>query len=559
MALWYIINSVTLVQPGGNLQKFLPGAVVNDAQFSVASINSVGGALWPATDPVVTPFALLAQARHTQRSLNEAELESIMRSGVQTAMQAGGGLSVASGIVADTGRAQGTATKLTADINRVDTSTAPVAGTVAGDGVLLPAATAVGGITRVINNTANPIQVFPSGTDTINGLAASAPVAVPPGDVAEFHSAGAGAWQFEAGVGSAGALPVQLACDTFAALGTTQGTAAPLVADITRVTSATQGVATGILLPPAKAGLDLFVVNHSGTPLNIFATGTDTVDDVNTSVTAVPMMDSSLVLFICTSNGKWYTEGLGTGYARNASAGVVLQTLVFADGITAAGATQGTATPMVASINNVTTVGVATPPPGVNLPVSAPGLSIMVQNNSANPLSVYPAQSEAAATINGGAGGAAVVIHQGTVATFNCTTAGAWTVEAPSPVNASFSTLANADANVVMTAAQATGAVGVVVFKLTGAITAGRNLTTPTAAQLLAGMHSPAIGTTYVLRILNAQAGAFAFTLLGGTNVTVNGTATINQNQWRDFLVQVTGVGAGAAITMTSLVSSTGP
>jgi hypothetical protein len=42
------------------------------------------------------------------------------------------------GITADTGRAQATAIALSAILNRVDTSTAPAAGTVAGDGVALP-------------------------------------------------------------------------------------------------------------------------------------------------------------------------------------------------------------------------------------------------------------------------------------------------------------------------------------------------------------------------------------------------------------------------------------
>src|SRR5215472_4017122 len=46
--------------------------------------------------------------------------------------------STAIGIIADTGRAQSTAVQLAAMDNRIDTSTAPAAGSIAGDGVALP-------------------------------------------------------------------------------------------------------------------------------------------------------------------------------------------------------------------------------------------------------------------------------------------------------------------------------------------------------------------------------------------------------------------------------------
>jgi hypothetical protein len=55
--------------------------------------------------------------------------------------------------------------------------------------------------------------------------------------------------------------------------------------------------------------------------------------------------------------------------------------------ISAAGTTQGTATPITAAVNNITTVSSGT---GVILPVAASGDGITVFNKGANPLLVYP-------------------------------------------------------------------------------------------------------------------------------------------------------------------------
>ena len=71
--------------------------------------------------------------------------------------------------------------------------------------------------------------------------------------------------------------------------------------------------------------------------------------------------------------------------------------------ITAAGTTLGTATPLNAKFNKVTTAAAST---GVSLPVAAAGDMVVVQNSGANALSVYPAT--AAGTIAGGSAGAAV-------------------------------------------------------------------------------------------------------------------------------------------------------
>ena len=104
------------------------------------------------------------------------------------------------------------------------------------------------------------------------------------------------------------------------------------------------------------------------------------------------------------------------------------------------------------------------------------------------------------------------------------------------------------------TAAQLTGGSVMTVLNLTGALGAGANITTDTAAAIIAVLQSPVVvGQSYMLRIINSSSANFAWTVVGGTGVTVNGTATIAQNTWRDFTVTV-----ATATTITMQAVGTG-
>jgi hypothetical protein len=433
----------------------------------------------------------------------------------------------AAGITAGTTRTQAGATALTAEMNRIDTSTAPAAGSTLGDGVALMAS-AVGLDIIVVNNTVNAIQVYANGSDTINGVAGATGVAIPIGDVARFDCAAAGTWQFEAGVGASGVLNTVLAVDQVSAAGATQATATVLPADFNRVTTAT--ALQGVRLPASAPGLDIFVQNHSGQTIVVYGGGTDTIDDIATA-TGVQQMNNSVVLYTCYAVGKWYTEGLATGYAGTGTS-VALQTVQPADSIIAAGSSQATATVLLAAINNVTTVAAGT---GINLPPSAAGLSVIVQNNGANALLVYPAQG-ASDTINGIAAATGISLLPGTLAAFNCTTAGAWNVQPGSTHNAGFNSN-SATAATTLTAANITGGVATVDLAMTGALGAAANATLPTVAAMVAALHSPNVGTSFRLRIINQSSGNFAWTIVTNTGWTLTGTMTIAQNTWREFVV----------------------
>jgi hypothetical protein len=91
--------------------------------------------------------------------------------------------STATGITAHAGGGQASAVLLTAQFNRIDTVAT------AADSVRLPAPTYIGQEVEVMNNAAvNSVQVFGSGTDTINGVATGTGVAQAAGKFAMYKA-----------------------------------------------------------------------------------------------------------------------------------------------------------------------------------------------------------------------------------------------------------------------------------------------------------------------------------------------------------------------------------
>lgn len=179
--------------------------------------------------------------------------------------------------------------------------------------------------------------------------------------------------------------------DNLTATGTNQATALQLVGEMSRVTTVAAG--TGVILPPAAAGLTIILENAGANPMQVYGdtTNSPTVNG-NAAATGVTQMAGSVVIYTCYSvaNG-WFANGLGTGYAGS------LETQSYVTGITAhAGGGQGSATQLTAMMNQITTV--ATTGDSVVLPASAPGLQIAVINNGANSANVFPPSGS---TMNG--------------------------------------------------------------------------------------------------------------------------------------------------------------
>lgn len=97
------------------------------------------------------------------------------------------------------------------------------------------------------------------------------------------------------------------------------------------------------------------------------------------------------------------------------------------------------------------------------------------------------------------------------------------------------------------------------VLNLSGTLGAGAALTLPTVATLLATLtpQQAVVGSTVQLRILNASSAAFSWTVTTNTGWTLNGTMSIAQTTFRDFIVTVTGVGASPTATIQEIGGGT--
>ena len=214
-------------------------------------------------------------------------------------------------ITAGTTRTQAGATQITADVTTVNTSTAPSAGTLLGDGVALPQVNT--GVDRVwlINNTANPIQVYTyhvsSGTaDTINGVAGATGIAQAPNSAVEYIEANPGAWS---AVGTAQGYSAGFSTETAlngitAHSGGGQASATPLPAVINRVTTVA-AAGDSVLLPAAAPGLSITVANATTTnAMSVYPSGSDVI---NAAATSFSVAAAKTATFYCTNAGQWHT------------------------------------------------------------------------------------------------------------------------------------------------------------------------------------------------------------------------------------------------------------
>lgn len=205
--------------------------------------------------------------------------------------------------------------------------------------------------------------------------------------------------------------------DNLVAAGSTQSGAfilgtAGVGSEINRFTTVTAG--TGAQLPPAQPGLTIAVINHGANSLQVYGNGSDTINDVSGS-TGVAQMANSIVLFMCTSAGAWYTVDLASGFASG------FPTVAYANNLTAAGSVQSQATPITTPIAEFGTVAAST---GGLLPPSAPGMQVTVINNGANTLKVYPSGTDQINAL--GTSAAFSMSTPPVVDLFYCTAAGQW-------------------------------------------------------------------------------------------------------------------------------------
>jgi hypothetical protein len=178
-------------------------------------------------------------------------------------------------------------------------------------------------------------------------------------------------------------------------------------------------IGDSVMLPPSAPGLELLGINHGANAMQVFGNGTDTIDD-QAAATGVSQMANSMVIYSCATAGKWYTEGLSSGFA----ASLGLQTFSYATIAANVGGTQGTGTPITAMLNNITSAGASY---SATLPPSAPGLELTVHNISANTELIFPnAGGTGSEKINALSANASISMATATSTVFTCLVAGQW-------------------------------------------------------------------------------------------------------------------------------------
>ena len=215
--------------------------------------------------------------------------------------------SATTGLIAGTTRTQAGATPLGQEINRVDTSTAAAAGSLLGDGVVLPPAAA--GLTLLVwNNTSNPIQLYGNGGDSVNGVAGATGIAMPPNSLYIAVAAAAGGWMVDGtGMGNAGQYPTETAVDNLTAhAGGGQGAATSLPALLNRVTTvATAGDSVG--LPASRSGMNVTVTNAAASnSMNVFPASGEAINALGANA-AFALAAGKTATFYCYTAAQWHS------------------------------------------------------------------------------------------------------------------------------------------------------------------------------------------------------------------------------------------------------------
>jgi len=195
-----------------------------------------------------------------------------------------------------------------------------------------------------------------------------------------------------------------------------QANAAQISTEVARIiTVATKG--DSVKLPSAsKPGLTIVVINHGANPMQVYGLGTDTVND-NAFATGVSQMQNSEVIYTCTIIGKWYANGLGSGYAGS------FPTLSATDQITAsATVTQAGGTLVTTVLNRVVTV--ASAGNALTLPISAVGMQIIVTDaHATNGIVIFPGLGD---QINALGVNTSIALAATKTIEFYCHVAGQW-------------------------------------------------------------------------------------------------------------------------------------
>lgn len=223
-------------------------------------------------------------------------------------------------------------------------------------------------------------------------------------------------WQLQAGItngdwvditASSAAVTASNGLTAFAGGGQASATALP--SKINRVTTVATA-ADSVKLPAATAGSDVLVINDGANSMNVYPQTGESIDSLAVNAAYAQSILVKGVRYVCSVAGLW--RALPFARPRTATSGITAF----------AGGGQASATALVSDLNRVTTV--ATAGDSVKLPAAVPGLEIVVINDGAASLNIYPVTGE---SIDALAANAAYAL---TTTAFNvrliCVSAGLW-------------------------------------------------------------------------------------------------------------------------------------
>jgi hypothetical protein len=167
-----------------------------------------------------------------------------------------------------------------------------------------------GATVYIINNGANPINCYPNSGDSnnsINGQATNLPVVLGANTITPFLCSTNGIWTADGvGEGASGSIATTVSQGNVTAATGGQGSATPITQALANVTTTASG--GGVVLPPAKAGMQINVANNGANSLQVYGNGSDTINGTAGSTGVALTAGASFTIFVCFMNGAWLTK-----------------------------------------------------------------------------------------------------------------------------------------------------------------------------------------------------------------------------------------------------------
>ncbi len=333
-----------------------------------------------------------------------------------------------------------------------------------------------------------------------------------------------------------------------------QGSATLLASIYNNITTASASSAPydSVRLQPGTTGLWQIVFNATSNPVQLFTTGSDTINGHAGNV-GMTLQAGGIVQCFCVSTGVWSANGNGLSFLNNriyhsssATSGFTLTAAqvsggaaeVYFDFIGTLAANASAQLPTVAAL-----VGLI-PNIGINQTYK-----LRVINNSAGAYT-WTLTTNTGWTLNG-----PMTIDQGGWRDFlvrfdTLTTAilqslgGSGGVSGMGFATSDVYNTNSSTSGTTLTAANISGARDEVTLNMTGALGGAANAQLPLVSDLVAAIPDPVAGQSYRLRIINSSSGAFAWTVTTNSGWTLTGTMTIAKDTFRDFYITLTSLAA---------------